>query len=293
MSKKIQQIVAFAFGVVFVVTLLVLAVQFPNPTHFQYLVFKVVLSLAAAGVAAMIPGFLTVNVSGVVQAGGALGVFVVVYFFNPASLLVDDPADSSFEVSLHDRVVNMEQWKYVAEADMTKKISRVEFVDKIKVKRLGKDAREFMVRHATTSSHDIDISSDSHRINVRPTAEQPEGGMRSAIRIFDVYVDVGGEPVNETFEVRLKSVYWNSMNNAAKGWAGLPLLYKTQRAVFELVFPTSRPVTYWERRQGSRDSKESELVSDGALQARVPGHVLTWTIDRPNKNWVYKFQWDW
>lgn len=293
MSKKIQQAAAFAFGIVFVVTLLVLAIKFPNPTLFQYLVFKVVLSLAAAGVAAMIPGFLSLTIPGFIQAGGALAVFVMVYFYNPAALVVPDPANNTFKVSLHDRVVTMDGWQFVPETSIREKISRVVIVDKVKVKRLGKEAREFMIRHATTSPLDIEFSSESHRISVRPTVEQPEGGMRKAIRIFDVYFDVGGEPINETFDVNLTSTYWNAMNNASEGWTALPLLYETQRAVFELVFPRVKPVKVWERRQGTRDNKDSELVSDGALQEKEPGRILTWVIDVPRKDWVYKYKWEW
>ena len=89
MSKKLQQLLAFVFGVVFVIVLLLLAVEFPNPTQFQYEVFKVVLALAAAGVAAMIPGFLQLNVSTWLRAGGALAVFAVVYFYTPARFVVE------------------------------------------------------------------------------------------------------------------------------------------------------------------------------------------------------------
>src|SRR5258706_2185902 len=35
----------------------------------------------------MIPGFLQVTISGWVRAGGALGVFMVIYFSNPAGLV--------------------------------------------------------------------------------------------------------------------------------------------------------------------------------------------------------------
>ena len=88
MTKGSERKAAFAFGVLFVAVLLGLAVVFPEPTAFQYTVFRIVLSLAAAGVAALVPGFLEVNVSTWVRAGGALGVFVVVYFYNPATLIV-------------------------------------------------------------------------------------------------------------------------------------------------------------------------------------------------------------
>lgn len=86
MQKPTERHLAFAFGVVFVVVLLVLATLVPNPTPFQYTVFRIVLALAAGGVAAMIPGFLTINVPNFLRAGGALAVFVIVYFYSPAQL---------------------------------------------------------------------------------------------------------------------------------------------------------------------------------------------------------------
>ncbi len=86
MRKPTERHLAFAFGVVFVIVILVLATSVPNPTPFQYTVFRIVLALAAGGVAAMIPGFLTVTVPNLVRAGGALAVFAIVYFYSPAEL---------------------------------------------------------------------------------------------------------------------------------------------------------------------------------------------------------------
>lgn len=88
MKKRTQQLFAFGFGVTFVVTMLILAIAFPNPTPFQYTVFRVTLALATAGVTAMIPGFIEIELPNWLRAGGALAVFVVVYFYNPASLVV-------------------------------------------------------------------------------------------------------------------------------------------------------------------------------------------------------------
>jgi hypothetical protein len=87
-----EHVAAYLFGVAFVVALIVIAIVFPKPSAFQFFVFRVVLALAAAGVAAMIPGFLSVQLGAVVRAGGAIAVFVIVYFLNPARLLTDsDP----------------------------------------------------------------------------------------------------------------------------------------------------------------------------------------------------------
>jgi hypothetical protein len=76
--------------VIFVVVILAVAIFIPHPSPFAYTVFRIVLALAAAGVAAMIPGFIDVVIRPVVRAGGAIAVFVIVFFFSPAQLAVED-----------------------------------------------------------------------------------------------------------------------------------------------------------------------------------------------------------
>lgn len=98
-----ERIAAFVFGLVFVIALLVLAVAFPNPAPFQYIVFRIVLALAGAGVAAVIPGFLSVRTDALrvaIRAGGALAVFAVVYLINPAQLVTQpNPVQSVIQQS--------------------------------------------------------------------------------------------------------------------------------------------------------------------------------------------------
>ena len=79
------KLLAFFFGLCFVAALLVLAVWFSEPTPFQYTVFRIVLALAAAGVAGVIPGMIRLKAQPgaalLIHAGGALAVFVMVYLF--------------------------------------------------------------------------------------------------------------------------------------------------------------------------------------------------------------------
>jgi hypothetical protein len=87
-----EKVAAGTFGLIFIVTMIVLAIRFPNPTPFQYTTFRVILALAAAGIAPFIPGLLEVQVSTAVKAGGAIAVFVIVYFFSPAKLVTTSTA---------------------------------------------------------------------------------------------------------------------------------------------------------------------------------------------------------
>jgi formylglycine-generating enzyme required for sulfatase activity len=89
---NIDLALAFVFGVVFVLVLLFLSIAFPNPSPFQEVVFRIILSLAAAGVAAVIPGLInfkfSVGTSSVLRAAGALAVFAIVYFWNPPQSVI-------------------------------------------------------------------------------------------------------------------------------------------------------------------------------------------------------------
>lgn len=83
---KIDTLLAFAFGIIFVSAILFFAVTVVNPSPFQINTFKTVLALAAGGVAAVIPGQFEIKHLPIVRAGGGLGVFAAV-FFAPASVV--------------------------------------------------------------------------------------------------------------------------------------------------------------------------------------------------------------
>ena len=117
-KKQLEKLIAYVFGLIFIIALLILAIAFPEPTQFQYVVFRIVLALAAAGVASMIPGFIEVQISNVVRAGGALAVFVLVYFYNPAALVSDDPWISELH-NLRGDLGNLEgMWERLDESDL-------------------------------------------------------------------------------------------------------------------------------------------------------------------------------
>jgi hypothetical protein len=78
----------FLFGVVFIIAIMVLAFAFPNPTPIEYLVMRIVLAVATAGIATLLTGFIDVTIPHFVKAGGAFAVFVIVFFYNPAALVV-------------------------------------------------------------------------------------------------------------------------------------------------------------------------------------------------------------
>lgn len=82
-----EKIAGFVFAVLGIISLLVLSIWIPNPTETQYTTFRTLMALCAAGVAGVLTGFLHIEgkyQSFSIRAGGALAIFVIVYFSVPA-----------------------------------------------------------------------------------------------------------------------------------------------------------------------------------------------------------------
>src|SRR5262245_20700606 len=94
---KGQAWAAFWFGVLFVTALLVPSFVFPGPSPFTYSLVPSFLGLTATGVLAGIPGFSRATVGTSIKAGAAMAIFVIVFFFSPAALVVARVA-----IDLHD-----------------------------------------------------------------------------------------------------------------------------------------------------------------------------------------------
>src|SRR5271165_598191 len=87
-THRLEMGLAFAFGCVAIGVVLWLAFRAETLTEQQFEILRVVLALACGGVGAVIPGFLDVSMKAgaklALRAGGALAVFVVLYFWSPA-----------------------------------------------------------------------------------------------------------------------------------------------------------------------------------------------------------------
>ena len=100
MSKGMERLFAAICGVAFLITILVIALKIPNPTPFQYQVFRIILAVAVGGFAGTFTGFLHVVIPGWIKAGGALAAFIIVYFYNPATLVAEPPTATQSAVSV-------------------------------------------------------------------------------------------------------------------------------------------------------------------------------------------------
>lgn len=93
-----QMVLAFVFGVIFVSVILYLSLHIKDLDAFTKMVFLVVLSLAAGGVGAVIPGFIVAgDPSKLVRAGGALAVFFIVLYFGSQYIAPGPTPDGVFK----------------------------------------------------------------------------------------------------------------------------------------------------------------------------------------------------
>src|ERR1700733_11014512 len=86
--NRLEIVLAFSFGSLAIAAVLWLAFRSASLTEPQFEILRIVLALAGGGVGAVIPGFLELNMKTgtklALRAGGALAVFVVLYFWSPA-----------------------------------------------------------------------------------------------------------------------------------------------------------------------------------------------------------------
>src|SRR3954466_3607184 len=85
---KLDIWLAFVFGCLALAAVLWLAFRSDSLSNQQFEILRIVLALAGGGVGAVVPGFLDLHLKAgarlALRAGGALAVFVVLYFWSPA-----------------------------------------------------------------------------------------------------------------------------------------------------------------------------------------------------------------
>ncbi len=80
----------------FMITAISLVVFRPRQTSAEQFYFRILIAIAAAGIASIIPGFFDIEITWLkasIRAGGAIGVFVLIFTHNPRPFEADDLAD--------------------------------------------------------------------------------------------------------------------------------------------------------------------------------------------------------
>ena len=94
--KPVSLLWPFLLGFLLLVMVLGIVAFGDNPSPLQFTVYRIIVAIAGAGFAVVLTGTLHVRFpilgKGYIKAAQAFGVFVILYFFSPASLAVDGGA---------------------------------------------------------------------------------------------------------------------------------------------------------------------------------------------------------
>jgi len=77
---KWESAALFAFGSIFLISLLVIAFIDRDPTRTSWYIYNCVLAMAAGGIAGLLPGSLSLNWHPGIKAGGALALAIIVFY---------------------------------------------------------------------------------------------------------------------------------------------------------------------------------------------------------------------
>ena len=86
-KDKNNAIVPLWIGGVFLAIPIIALFFIPEPSIYQFFAFRICFCLGGAGIASHIPGWLNININNWVKAGGAIAIFVLLWFFNPPALI--------------------------------------------------------------------------------------------------------------------------------------------------------------------------------------------------------------
>ena len=114
-------ILMFSFGVLALIALFVIGLIVDQPNQLLSLVSRVTLALACAGIAAMLPGFVQLNITPhanvAIRAGGAVAIFVLVYLVDPGSQLQSNSKACEVPAAPHNNFMPVvEDWNTKIEA---------------------------------------------------------------------------------------------------------------------------------------------------------------------------------
>lgn len=92
--KNVGHQLSFWVGIGLTLLVLIASLFLPCPTASQFQLFRIAISIGLASFAGSLPGFFRLAYSGVIKIGTGLAVFLICYFTNPATIVINDDCHS-------------------------------------------------------------------------------------------------------------------------------------------------------------------------------------------------------
>jgi tetratricopeptide (TPR) repeat protein len=220
-------------------TILVLTFAYPAPITLQYAFFRIVFTLASAGLFALIPGLMKINISKIIHIGGTIIIVLVMYFYPPINLFIPDTAGRAEETP-----------------DLVEEISDLaedQFAEQMDSKKITEDME---VNNALTHVLEL-FQEEKNYVNAREELEKLPAD-HEMVKQFKQDYEIPFLIVEHKYHEALEAVIMRYRKS--------PLSYANYRA--ELAY-----VTYWFRYHQGVEEAEKSLTE---LKEKYPGEDLSY-----------------
>lgn len=202
---------------------------------------------------------------------------------------------AAFRVELQDRSIDLSGWSLVPASQEDKPTARVDWIDRFRATKNVDGVADFVVIRASKSKVKPEFESTSHRIKeIRETVETPSQTAGLSLRRFRIVLDTSQHKKGDTFEVILRSKYWNEFQTRDDTWIGTAVIYPTQAIRVEVIAPVARPFKTYERTEYRRDNPGGrQLLNDSNSEISPDRRRVIWHIRSLKNDTIYRLAWTW
>lgn len=111
---------------------------------------------------------------------------------------------------------------------------------------------------------------------------------------YGLFIDVSDAPVDESFDLHIRTISWNGYTQESEEWTSLNVKYPTRMASLLVHLPRDKPAKAVVAKQHSHADKRLEPYS-GLKKPELSEDKLNirWTIDQPANGKSYRVYWTW
>lgn len=202
---------------------------------------------------------------------------------------------SAFEVLEDRRVWDLRLWRPVPTDRRTEYVSAVCLSDRQRIKKI-KPVDEYR-GEARTSGLVAFIEPASSSRPFRIVAQQEQefvGAEQMKARQF--ILDIGDVPVDQEFEVRTETTFWNNLQNDKDRWLGVIGYSGSFKVSMLFIFPSDRPVGDFRLLVAPAGKTRQDPIPYTGRKTLIVGpnrDYLYWDVREPKANRVYIVHWKW
>jgi hypothetical protein len=203
-------------------------------------------------------------------------------------LILIDSATVGLDLTKHWRELDEKQRK---EVKASKGILSGTFV----ARKLNPDAK-FGHRLGTTSRFKPESSSPTHDVEAKKDDRKCSPEVQHS---YMLHFDISREALDSPFNLSYEIDFWNAHNGTTGDWHAFYVAHPTNKLTIQVSFPPNKPyLSYEVKSVDGRDcNAKPELhpnpIVNEDVDKKTGAKIVSWTIDSPKLNWIYRIQWKW